>query len=251
MNLSWDSFKYRNYDYAIGRFMSVDPLAEKYPFWTLYAFSGNRIIDARELEGLEPHKEYKDPREAATNFAKEYNGLSIRADAEIGAQIYMVNTPEGDRYYSYTTPVMGASWFVDTSQSNDMPENAERVGDVHTHGSDSNNELKNEDGTFNETTGDNWPSREDFSQAAKEWFENNRTKEVYMFVSTPNGKLLEFIMNEKVKNYDENVQTVSTDIPSGPRSQTRANNVSPNYSPQVLPQNLEKDDYPEIPEIPQ
>ena len=29
LGLNWDSFKWRNYDYAIGRFMSVDPLAEK------------------------------------------------------------------------------------------------------------------------------------------------------------------------------------------------------------------------------
>jgi len=56
LGLNWDSFKWRNYDYAIGRFMNVDPLAEKYNYWTPYAFSGNRLIDARELEGLEPVK---------------------------------------------------------------------------------------------------------------------------------------------------------------------------------------------------
>lgn len=38
----------------VGRFFNVDPLAEKYPYWTPYAFSGNRVVDARELEGLEP-----------------------------------------------------------------------------------------------------------------------------------------------------------------------------------------------------
>ncbi len=53
LDLNWDSFKYRNYDYAIGRFMSVDPLAEKYPYNGVYNFSENRVIDGRELEGLE------------------------------------------------------------------------------------------------------------------------------------------------------------------------------------------------------
>lgn len=38
---------------AIGRFMSVDPLAEKYAYQSPYNFSENRVIDARELEGLE------------------------------------------------------------------------------------------------------------------------------------------------------------------------------------------------------
>ncbi|BFO67001.1 hypothetical protein KCF3NO3_29840 [Chryseobacterium sp. KCF3-3] len=38
----------------MGRFFNVDPLAEIYPTWSTYAFSGNRVVDARELEGLEP-----------------------------------------------------------------------------------------------------------------------------------------------------------------------------------------------------
>ncbi|MPS66748.1 MAG: hypothetical protein DI622_19645 [Chryseobacterium sp.] len=54
------SFKWRNYMPDLGRFFNVDPLAEKYPTWTPYAFSGNRVIDARELEGLEPVNFRKD-----------------------------------------------------------------------------------------------------------------------------------------------------------------------------------------------
>ncbi len=34
--------------------MNVDPLTEKYMDWSPYVFSGNRVIDSRELEGLEP-----------------------------------------------------------------------------------------------------------------------------------------------------------------------------------------------------
>lgn len=55
LGLNWLSFKYRNYDPAIGRFMSIDPLTEEYTDWSPYVFSGNRVIDARELEGLEPY----------------------------------------------------------------------------------------------------------------------------------------------------------------------------------------------------
>lgn len=53
LDLNWDSFKWRNYDYAIGRFMSVDPLSEEYSYQSHYNFSENRVVDARELEGLE------------------------------------------------------------------------------------------------------------------------------------------------------------------------------------------------------
>ncbi len=48
------SYKYRIHDARIGRFLSVDPLAKKYPFYSPYAFSGNRVVDAIEFEGLEP-----------------------------------------------------------------------------------------------------------------------------------------------------------------------------------------------------
>ena len=47
-------FKHRISDNRLGRFLSVDPLTLKYPFYSPYAFSGNRVIDAMELEGLEP-----------------------------------------------------------------------------------------------------------------------------------------------------------------------------------------------------
>lgn len=48
------NFKYRMHDPRIGRFFAIDPLRAKYPFYTPYAFSGNRVVDAVELEGKEP-----------------------------------------------------------------------------------------------------------------------------------------------------------------------------------------------------
>lgn len=54
LGLNWDSFKYRNYDFAIGRFMNVDPLTERYHHWSPYVFGGNQVVHSRELEGLEP-----------------------------------------------------------------------------------------------------------------------------------------------------------------------------------------------------
>ena len=53
LGLNWDSFKWRNYMPDIGRFFNVDPLSEKYAYQSHYNFSENRVVDARELEGLE------------------------------------------------------------------------------------------------------------------------------------------------------------------------------------------------------
>ncbi|ASE62175.1 RHS repeat-associated core domain [Chryseobacterium indologenes] len=49
----WYRFKWRNYMPDTGRFFNIDPLSEKYAFQSHYNFSENRVIDARELEGLE------------------------------------------------------------------------------------------------------------------------------------------------------------------------------------------------------
>jgi RHS repeat-associated protein len=49
----WYSFKWRNYMPDLGRFFNVDPLSEKYTYQSHYNFSENRVVNARELEGLE------------------------------------------------------------------------------------------------------------------------------------------------------------------------------------------------------
>jgi len=51
--LNWDSFKWRNHQPDIGRFFNVDPLAEKYYYNSPYAFSENKVVAHREMEGLE------------------------------------------------------------------------------------------------------------------------------------------------------------------------------------------------------
>jgi RHS repeat-associated protein len=48
------AFEYRIHDPRLGRFLSIDPLAKKFPEWSPYIFSGNRIVDCRDYEGLEP-----------------------------------------------------------------------------------------------------------------------------------------------------------------------------------------------------
>jgi len=47
------AFEYRMHDPRIGRFLSIDPLAAKYPHNSPYAFSENKVIQYVELEGLE------------------------------------------------------------------------------------------------------------------------------------------------------------------------------------------------------
>tara|TARA_B100000683_G_scaffold209850_1_gene204260 strand:- start:22896 stop:23321 length:426 start_codon:yes stop_codon:yes gene_type:complete len=46
-------YGFRLYSPAIGKFLSVDPLAPSYPWYTPYQFAGNMPIWAIDLDGLE------------------------------------------------------------------------------------------------------------------------------------------------------------------------------------------------------
>jgi RHS repeat-associated protein len=46
-------YGFRIYNPALGRFLSVDPLAKSYPWYTPYQFAGNKPIIAIDLDGLE------------------------------------------------------------------------------------------------------------------------------------------------------------------------------------------------------
>jgi hypothetical protein len=46
-------YGFRLYNPAIGKFLSVDPLAPEFPFYTPYQFAGNTPIAAIDLDGLE------------------------------------------------------------------------------------------------------------------------------------------------------------------------------------------------------
>jgi len=46
-------YGFRIYNPGLGRFLSVDPLAPKYPFYTPYQFAGNKPIVAMDMDGAE------------------------------------------------------------------------------------------------------------------------------------------------------------------------------------------------------
>ena len=46
-------YGFRIYNPAIGRFLSLDPLAREFPWWSPYHFAGNTPIKAVDLDGLE------------------------------------------------------------------------------------------------------------------------------------------------------------------------------------------------------
>ena len=75
------AFKWRNYMPDVGRFFNIDPLAEKYTHNSTYAFSENRVIDARELEGLEAEIINKSTRN--TPVSNDVSGFTFNTPAKV------------------------------------------------------------------------------------------------------------------------------------------------------------------------
>ncbi|KPH14108.1 hypothetical protein AMQ68_00860 [Chryseobacterium sp. ERMR1:04] len=103
----------------MGRFFNVDPLSEKYNTWSTYAFSGNRIIDARELEGLEPKivNETKDKMNvnyyvnvtaksgmSSQDVKNHLSSVSAILSQNSGLQINMINNPKATFGLDMTKP---------------------------------------------------------------------------------------------------------------------------------------------------
>ncbi len=72
----------------IGRFLSIDPLAAKYPWNSPYAFSENRVIDSRELEGLE--------RIDSDNYAIQKGDCFECLDSKLGYELGTLESLNGD-----------------------------------------------------------------------------------------------------------------------------------------------------------
>ncbi|WP_459926617.1 RHS repeat domain-containing protein [Flavobacterium covae] len=95
------NYTFRMHDPRLGRFFAVDPLAPKYPFYSPYQFSGNRVIDMVELEGLEP----------AEPDQKEYKNLTTAIDSPF-------RWSGGDEAYSDKKDIFGSSVPVDKVNQN-------------------------------------------------------------------------------------------------------------------------------------
>ena len=104
LGLNWLQFKWRNYDPAMARFMSIDPLAEQYVYNSTYAFAENKVISNFELEGLEavsihsksfiPFKTLG-PTGAGGSYSGDNRGFGDKGKSRISAQLDLNLSGEG------------------------------------------------------------------------------------------------------------------------------------------------------------
>jgi RHS repeat-associated protein len=117
------AFEYRVHDPRIGRFLSLDPLAEKFAHNSPYAFSENRVIDGVELEGKEYVHYYVFLKKDGTLFKKvaveDFRGMTddqVRSVHGMGSEEFYRKYSESfgpagrGIEYTYFTPDAGGGY---------------------------------------------------------------------------------------------------------------------------------------------
>ena len=201
--LNWYDYGARMYDAALGRFTTVDPLAEKYYPMSQYGYCGNNPILFVDKKGMEfgPGDLFMTKREAAKDWGMYYNGASIIRKREMGSSIYKVRENGKLKGYSYSAANEG-----EHSVSISLPPNNEEfAGSIHSHGDADTKHINNK-----------------FSKADIKYIE--KTKE-NGYLATPSGELLEY------NPYNRIVMTISSNLPSDPKDPQRKNNITPKDVP--------------------
>ena len=100
------NYTFRMHDPRVGRFFATDPLSAKYPYYSPYQFSGNRVIDMIELEGLEPANTKVNPESQPIgdnwNFPTDSKGNYTGAEApptELEEVVIKMNDPNKGTYF--------------------------------------------------------------------------------------------------------------------------------------------------------
>ena len=189
-------------DNEIGRFTSIDPLWEKYYSWTPYHYCSNNPVMGSDPSGMIPGDLFESPEQAAHDFGKNYNVLSIEDKVEYSATIYQT----GENQFTYTIP---RSWGQDECT---WYEKDNQVAYVHTHGGYIEGHSKMDE--FSKTQVDKDGNKSgDIYTSEKE--------NIPVFLVTPNGSL---------KGYypDTNKEKVITnDMSRDPKDPKSKKNTTP------------------------
>lgn len=113
------NFKYRMHDPRLGRFFAIDPLTNKYPYNSPYAFSENCVINSKELEGAEKVEAYFQV-EYSTPAIKSTSFLIVQYDFNTGVikVVHGLEVPGGTN--STITEYSTKTGFM-TSQGSNLP----------------------------------------------------------------------------------------------------------------------------------
>lgn len=213
-------FAARFYDPRVARFMSIDPLTKDYASWSPYIFAGNSPIRFIDENGEKPTDRFKSVLDAANDFGKLYNSLSIIQDREFGATIYEVVTGYGKSYFTYSVPNRGGLGDVTIPRA---PAGTIAVADIHSHTGYHGNDKSLSGSKFSGMDGVIGRDRRDIQNADAI---NEIKKGWISFLTTPDGSLLKY-EPEKKRNRNKGITVVHRRLPSDPKDPHRKNRINP------------------------
>ncbi len=133
-------FKWRMHDPQTGRFWQVDPLSEKYVYNSTYAFSENKVISHRELEGLEAQLAIAGNGNNTSYKPEDVSSFQARAQNLVKAGFTASQVRNGDQ-------------LVDQLKQGTTSEGSVGAVVIFAHASESGIYLDKEDGFY---SGSDW-----------------------------------------------------------------------------------------------
>ncbi|MCZ8285181.1 MAG: RHS repeat-associated core domain-containing protein [Bacteroidia bacterium] len=110
-------YGFRIYNPNLGRFLSVDPLTDSYPWYTPYQFAGNKVIEAIDLDGLEEFKVRE--KKSGNKWILTIDHTNIEGEKNTFQEIDDNNKPVG-----VVKPITKEmEWYVDRARSYKTTEN--------------------------------------------------------------------------------------------------------------------------------
>jgi RHS repeat-associated protein len=196
----------RYYEPRVSVWYGADPMQEKYPGVSSYAYALQNPVRFVYPDGKNPGDVFATKNAAARDFGKLYNDNSIRNNREYGATIYKVIASDGKVGYTYSIPNKGSS--NSSVMPSQAPEGTTAVAYVHSHAAYSF-------GTYNDNK---------FSGTAAGATSGDIPYAKYYnidgYVATPNGSLQRYDINTG------KIIQVSSQMPSDANDPSRKNKIS-------------------------
>lgn len=216
--LDWYDYGARHMSPDVGRFTTIDPLAEKYYSISPYAYCANNPVKFIDIKGEEPGDFFSTKDEAAKDFGKYYNPYSIKNKYEFAS--FIMYNPQKGMYY-YPRAILGK----DNSVNGTIPtvKSHKPVATIHTHGAYDKSLVKDGIDWNDEFSGMENSPKDNLIHVPQDKYDDifsANKRGIDSYVVTPNGNL------KKYNPKNGRISIISRDMPSDKNADDkRVNNI--------------------------
>lgn len=172
------NYAFRMHDPRIGRFFAIDPLADKYPHNSPYAFSENKVIHMVELEGLESEVTEVTVRQSLEYEADGDDGEIVTQRTTKTYKVFATDWKDKKKYHHYSIRITNITSIKIDKEGNKSDRQSYCYGVIITPGEGDEPSLPGfEDLKFN-----TWDMSTEFLEKVQESVDYNKNNENTYFV---------------------------------------------------------------------